>query len=185
MLIWREVETKTANISFIKDMMVLGMASMVESRDNSTGGHIMRTSDVIKVFTNRLIKYADRFKVTEDFLKKVIKAAPMHDLGKITVDDCILRKQGKFTEEEYEQMKRHAEEGEKIVNHILADVFDALVSKRCYKEEFSYEEAYEIIEESLGTHFDPELGKIFLECGTELEKLYDYWKKNEYSSVSY
>jgi len=55
----------------------------------------------------------------------------------------------------------------------LADVFDALVSKRCYKEAFSYEKAYEIIEESLGTHFDPKLGRIFLTCKEELEQLYE------------
>ena len=55
----------------------------------------------------------------------------------------------------------------------LADVFDALVSKRCYKEAFSYDEAFSIIEESLGEHFDPELGKIFLECRTELETFYN------------
>ena len=55
----------------------------------------------------------------------------------------------------------------------LADVFDALVSKRCYKEAFSYDKAFAIIEESLGEHFDPELGKVFLECREELEALYD------------
>ena len=55
----------------------------------------------------------------------------------------------------------------------LADVFDALVSKRCYKEAFSYDKAFSIIEESLGEHFDPELGKVFLECRPELERLYD------------
>ena len=55
----------------------------------------------------------------------------------------------------------------------LADVFDALVSKRCYKDAFSYDKAFEIIEESLGDHFDPELGKVFLECRPELEKIYN------------
>ena len=55
----------------------------------------------------------------------------------------------------------------------LADVFDALVSKRCYKEAFSYQKAFSIIEESLGEHFDPVLGKIFLECRTDLETLYN------------
>ena len=54
----------------------------------------------------------------------------------------------------------------------LADVFDALVSKRCYKEAFSYDQAFTIIEESLGQHFDPELGKLFMECRPELETLY-------------
>ena len=55
----------------------------------------------------------------------------------------------------------------------LADVFDALVSKRCYKDAFSYDEAFQIIEESLGQHFDPELGRIFMGCRSELEAIYD------------
>ena len=55
----------------------------------------------------------------------------------------------------------------------LADVFDALVSKRVYKEKYSYDKAFSIIEESSGTHFDPVLCKAFLECRPELEKLYD------------
>ncbi len=59
----------------------------------------------------------------------------------------------------------------------LADVFDALVSKRCYKESFGYDKAFQIIEESLGSHFDPELGKVFIECREDLEKLYDGYRE--------
>ena len=143
----------------------------------------------------------------------------MHDLGKIAVDDSILRKPGKFTPEEYEKMKKHAAEGAVIVKKILdetndkdferiavnvahyhhekwngegypehlkgteiplearimalADVFDALVSKRYYKDAYSYDDAFKIIEESIGSHFDPELGRIFLSVRPKLEELYD------------
>ena len=149
----------------------------------------------------------------------MVKAAPMHDLGKVAIDDVVLRKPGKYTDEEYAEMKRHSAEGARIVESILqgvedesfvavarnvayyhhekwngkgyptgkseteipiearimalADVFDALVSKRCYKEAFSYDEAFQIIEESLGQQFDPELGKVFMECRAELEAFYD------------
>ena len=54
----------------------------------------------------------------------------------------------------------------------LADVFDALVSKRCYKDAYSYDKAFSIIEESIGTRFDPILGRNFLLCRHELENLY-------------
>ena len=143
----------------------------------------------------------------------------MHDLGKIAVDDAILRKPGKFTDEEYEIMKKHSAEGARIIENVLsevddaefkqiakniahfyhekyngqgypdglketqiplearimalADVFDALVSKRCYKDTFSYDKAFSIIEESLGSHFDPVLGKIFISCRPKLEELYN------------
>ncbi len=213
----REVAAQTENIMHIKDMMVLGMADMVESRDNNTGGHIKRTSAVVGVFAKRLREADMQF--SERFLKQVEKAAPMHDLGKIAIDDRILRKPGRFTDEEYNEMKRHTTEGAEIVKDILlgvedddfveiaknvalyhhekyngkgyptgtagtdipvearimalADVFDALVSKRCYKEAFSYDKAFEIIENDLGEHFDPELGGIFLQCRSELERIYN------------
>ncbi|MBQ8931842.1 MAG: HD domain-containing protein [Ruminiclostridium sp.] len=212
----KEVAIKTADILHIKDMMVLGMADMVESRDNNTGGHIKRTSAIVKIFAEKLRSHCTELGISEKFLKQVEKAAPMHDLGKIAIDDAILRKPGKFTEEEFAEMKRHTTEGERIVTSILkgveddefveiarnvalyhhekwngkgypmgiageeipvearimalADVFDALVSKRCYKDAFSYDKAFSIIEEDLGTHFDPELGRIFLECREELIK---------------
>ncbi|MCL2810183.1 MAG: response regulator [Treponema sp.] len=49
----------------------------------------------------------------------------------------------------------------------IADVYDALVSVRSYKEAFSHEEAVRIIRESSGTHFDPKLVKLFLDCENE------------------
>jgi response regulator RpfG family c-di-GMP phosphodiesterase len=215
----KEVEEKTEHITFIKDMMVLGMAEMVESRDANTGGHIKRTSEVVHIFAERLMQCKEQFGLSEAFLKLVIKAAPMHDLGKVAIDDAVLRKPGKYTEEEYAEMKRHSAEGARIVESILqgveddafvevaknvayyhhekwngqgypigkagteipiearimalADVFDALVSKRCYKDAFSYDEAFRIIDESLGQHFDPDLGKVFMACRADLEAFYN------------
>lgn len=54
----------------------------------------------------------------------------------------------------------------------LADVFDALVSKRVYKEQFSFEKAFSIIEQSAGSHFDPYLCKQFLDCRDNLTAIY-------------
>ena len=215
----KEVNKQTAHILYIKDMMVFRMADMIEDRDSNTGGHVKRTSEVVKIFANKLIPYCKEFGFDSSFLALVEKAAPMHDLGKIAIEDAVLRKPGKYTEEEFAEMKRHTTEGARIVERVmygveddrfvqiakniahyhhekwngqgypcglsekdipvearimaLADVFDALVSKRCYKEAFSYEKAFEIIEESLGTHFDVELGRIFLTCKEELVMLYE------------
>ncbi len=52
----------------------------------------------------------------------------------------------------------------------LADVFDALISERCYKAPFTLDEAFKIIEESSGTHFDPHLVPLFLGLRTEIEE---------------
>ncbi len=52
----------------------------------------------------------------------------------------------------------------------VADVFDALTSKRCYKSAMSIDEAYRIIEESAGFHFDPVIAGAFIELRPEVEK---------------
>ena len=53
----------------------------------------------------------------------------------------------------------------------VADVFDALVSKRPYKEGFPIEKAMSIIREESGTHFDPQIVEVFLELRDELERI--------------
>ncbi|MBQ9119927.1 MAG: HD domain-containing protein [Lachnospiraceae bacterium] len=220
------VEEKTAHVLAIQNQMVLGMANMVENRDFNTGGHIKRTSKVVEILVNEWKNSMERrTPELEKFCSNVIKAAPMHDLGKIAVEDRILRKPGKYTEEEYCLMKVHSEIGEKIVETVLmgvedeefvqiakniahyhherwdgtgyperlrgeeiplearimalADVYDALVSRRCYKEKMSYEQAYRIMQESLGTHFDPEMGMVFLRCREKLEAYYDGVEREE------
>ena len=206
----------------LQDKLVIGMATMVEGRDNSTGGHIKRTSDVVRFLVEEMMK--DPLLTTNtSFYQNVIKAAPMHDLGKITIDDAILRKPGKFTPDEYAVMKSHAPNGAKIVNEILsntmdrsfeqiavnianfhherwdgkgypnglkgeeiplearimsvADVYDALVSKRVYKDEFSFEEANEIIVQNMGKQFDPGLEKYYIRARDKIENYYLESKK--------
>ncbi|MBE5926365.1 MAG: HD domain-containing protein [Lachnospiraceae bacterium] len=221
----KEVTAKTERIELLQDKLILGMSDMIESRDSNTGGHVKRTSLAIRIFLEELRKHKDKYKFDEQFFRNVIKAAPMHDLGKIGVDDRILRKPGKFTPEEFEEMKTHSSKGAKIVRQLLedvedddfceiainlthyhhekwngqgyprglkgplipiearimalADVFDALVSKRCYKEKMNFDEAFNIIEESLGSHFDPDLGKVFLECRPQLESFYIQMEEEE------
>ena len=213
----KEVAQKTDRIIALNDQLMIGMATMVESRDNSTGGHIRRTSAVVRMLTDAIRESGD-LQLTDQFCENIIKAAPMHDLGKIAVNDAILRKPGRFTPEEYEAMKTHAAEGARIVHEILADsddeelrriaenmahyhhermdgsgypdklkggeiplearvmaiadVYDALVSERVYKESYSFEKANQIILEGMGTQFDPKLKKYYEAARPKLEAYY-------------
>lgn len=54
----------------------------------------------------------------------------------------------------------------------VADVYDALVSKRCYKEPMSFEQAYSVMMESMGSHFDPQLEEVFVKSRGKLEEYY-------------
>ena len=53
----------------------------------------------------------------------------------------------------------------------IADVFDALVSKRVYKDAFPVDASLKIIKEEGGTHFDPRLADIFLDLKDEVDKI--------------
>ncbi|MCQ2241723.1 HD domain-containing phosphohydrolase [Treponema sp.] len=219
-----DVEIKTEKLLKIQNDILISMANIVESRDNNTGGHIARTSDVVRIFVGHLIEKNKYPQLTKEFSEHVIKAAPLHDFGKIAIPDAILNKPGKFEPSEYEVMKLHSAKGAVIVNKILdntddiefkniavnvahfhhekwngqgypeglkeyeipfearimalADVFDALVSRRVYKDSFDYDRAFKIVEESSGSHFDPELCSDFLECRTILENLYSSYNSN-------
>lgn len=212
-----EVETKTRRIVEMHDNLILSMATMVESRDNSTGGHIRRTSEGVKILIEEMRK-DDGNDLSDEFCRDIIKAAPMHDLGKIAVDDAVLRKPGRFTDEEFEKMKKHVAEGARIVHEILkdtdddhfrqiaenvahyhhervdgsgypeglkgdeiplearimavADVYDALVSKRVYKEKMSFEKADSIILDGMGSQFDESLRKYYEAARPKLEAFY-------------
>ena len=214
----QEAERQTKRAENLQGSVILGMASMIESRDNSTGGHINRTSATVQLFVDA-IKASGKFNRPETYWSNVINAAPLHDLGKIAVDDRILRKTSALSDEEYKEMQRHAAVGAEIVQQVLADVddkefvriasnvahyhhekydgsgypdglrgrmipfearimaladvFDALMSKRYYKEQMSYDQAFDIIKEGLGKHFDPDLGLIFLQMRDDLIILYD------------
>ena len=58
----------------------------------------------------------------------------------------------------------------------VADVFDALISKRVYKPAFSTEKAFGIIEEGLGTHFCPTIGRLFLDNKEEIVRIMNKYK---------
>lgn len=156
--------------------------------------------------------------MTDEKAQDIVRAAPTHDLGKITIDESILNKPGRFTDEEYEIMKTHAAKSGELVLIVLegvekerfvkvafnvarhhherwdgrgypdnlvgtmiplearimavADVYDALVSKRVYKEAMDFERARSIMVEGMGTQFDPNMKAVFLGCLDQLEEYY-------------
>ncbi len=196
-------------ISEMQEQMISGLANLIESRDMDTGEHISRTSAYVKL----LAEYARADGVYDEqlddrYISLLYTLAPMHDIGKIIISDNILKKPGKLTAEEFDEMKKHAAVGGTVVREVLngisdeeylsgasdiaschhewwdghgyplglsgeriplsarimaiADVFDALISKRCYKNAMPPEEAFRVIREESGTHFDPKLVEVFL-----------------------
>ena len=62
--------------------------------------------------------------IDEHFISLLYSLAPLHDVGKIVVSDQILKKPGKLTPEEFEEMKKHASAGGKVVRQILSGITD-------------------------------------------------------------
>jgi putative two-component system response regulator len=117
------ITARTERISNMQNAVIVGMANLIESRDKSTGQHVKNTQVYVEMIANALYEKG-LFKnvLTEEYKNNMIKAAPLHDVGKIKVPDAILTKPGKLTEEEFERIKTHVTEGAKIIDDILGDV---------------------------------------------------------------
>lgn len=112
-------------IKSMQSSVIMGVANLIESRDSNTGTHVKNTSNYVKMIVHAA-KDAGLYPeiITDSFVQTVISAAPLHDIGKISVPDYILRKPGKLTEEEFEVMKIHAAEGGKLIYEVIQDTND-------------------------------------------------------------
>lgn len=212
-----EVQHKVKELHEIQQQMIISFADIIASRDSVTGQHIKRTSRFVDIIVNSLMENSSYQEyMTVSFVEHMSLAAPLHDIGKISISDEILNKPGKFLPGEFALMKEHAALGGQILDKTLsclkdeiyyklarnmavghherwdgtgypnaqkgtqiplaarimavADVFDALISKRPYKEPFTLEEAYNIIREGSGTQFDPVIVEAFIRCWDKIEK---------------
>lgn len=203
-----KVREKTELIEHLQDVMMLAIAELVECRDENTGGHIKRTANYMKILLDEIVKsglYSDI--LTSDYVRDIIRSAPLHDVGKIGINDATLLKAGRLDDAEFEYMKNHAELGGQTIQRMInetnvesflyiakdmahyhhekwdgsgyprglkggeipisarimaiVDVYDALTTKRPYKEALSHEKALEIILEGKGKSFDPKIIEIF------------------------
>lgn len=210
---------RTLQLSELQDVAMVAMGALAESRDPETGNHIRRTQRYVKVLAIEVAKY-DKYKafLTPDVITSLYKSAPLHDIGKVGIEDSILLKPGKLTDEEFEEMKRHTTYGrdaiaaaetsidsadnflifakEIALSHqekwngsgypeglagediplsarlmAVADVYDALISKRVYKPAFSHQKAVDIITEGKGSHFEPLLVDCFLDIADEFAQV--------------
>ena len=205
---------------------IFAMSKLAESRDPETGEHLERMREYCRVLSEHLGKLS-RYRQTIDevFISNIYAASPLHDIGKVGIDDSVLLKPGQLSPEEWIIMKTHpligadtlrevdkehpgnalirmgidiAEshhekwdgtgypnnlKGEEIplVARILAlgDVYDALTSKRCYKDAFSHEKSKQIVVEGRESHFDPQVVDAFLETESEFKRIREYYQDSE------
>jgi putative two-component system response regulator len=192
-----------------RDAIIFGLAKLADSRDPETGDHLERIavySTTLAAALRRNPKYRER--ITPGFIQLIGISSALHDIGKVGIEDRILRKPGPLTAQERQRMQSHTNIGGACLREIelrlgssnflqmareiayahhehwdgkgypsgirdthiplaarivaIADVYDALSSRRVYKDAQPHEECVRIIKEDAGRKFDPELIEVWL-----------------------
>ena len=205
---------------------VEGLAKLAESRDPETGDHLVRMSMYSYILAQELYDsgiYQGEYK--SSFARHVFHFAPMHDIGKVGIEDSILLKPGQLSAEQWGEMRKHPVIGADVLRRCesqvnkagysmfkigieiaeghhekfdgtgypyqrkgteiplsarivaLADVFDALTSRRPYKEAWPVEKALQLLDEESGKHFDPDIVKAFK---TALPKIMEVYQQHKH-----
>lgn len=212
------IEERTAELARTRDVTILSMATLAETRDNETGAHILRTQRYVRILALHLKDHpAYQEELTDDNITLMFKSAPLHDVGKVGIPDAILLKPGKLTDDEFVIMKTHAQLGADALSvaerglgsnsflryareiaqthhekwdgsgypnglrgadiplsgrlMAVADVYDALISKRVYKPAFSHDKAMGILRDGAGTHFDPAMVAALDACEDQFKAI--------------
>jgi putative two-component system response regulator len=208
----KKVAERTRQIKEIQHVTIFALARLAESRDPDAGDHLDRIRLYSYILTRQLgtkDKYSDY--ITTKYINNVYHSSPLHDIGKVGINDSILLKPGKLSREEFDVMKTHTtiggktlEDAEKQLQYktksflsmgreiaychhekwngsgypfglkgekiplsarvlAVADVYDALTSKRVYKDAMGHDETRQMIVDQRGEHFDPEIVDVFIE----------------------
>ena len=214
------VQEKVKEISESQMATIFALARLTESRDDDTGKHLERVQAFSRLLLEKMsVKRTYGMEIGLEYIEAVEKASVLHDIGKIGIEDHILLKPGKLTEEEFDRMKDHTVIGGRTLSEVykqypgnkfvrlgieiasfhhekwdgsgypnglrgenipfsarvvaLADVYDAVRSKRVYKEKYNHKKVCNMISEIIGQHLDPVIVEVFLENEKEFENIYD------------
>lgn len=201
-----ELNEKNKELEILSNEAFEAIAKAVDVNDPYTAGHSRRVAQYSRMIAE-CMGYSDKD------LEEIYCAGLIHDVGKIGIDNGIINKQGKLSEEEYKEIKRHPLMGYEILKNIsirgkfaygakwhheridgngypdrlngenipeiakiisVADAYDAMTSKRSYRDIMSQEKVREQIVLGKGTQFDEEIATIMLEL---IDKDTDYTMK--------
>lgn len=222
-----QVKDKTKSLRQTLKVMLTSLAALAEYRDNETGMHIRRTQMIVHRLAQVLSKHPKFREIisSPDVVEYYATAAPLHDIGKVGIQDAILRKPGRLTDDEMRQMQVHTTLGHEVLMQAIkdlkdddnmgegrqmikiaanialshherwdgtgypnklkgeeipvsarlmavADVYDALVSPRVYKQAWTHDAAIQELKKESGTHFDPDVVEALCSFESELPEMY-------------
>ena len=204
----------------IKELFVGSLRALTNSidvKDRYTRGHSERVAYISRWIAERI---SEEEPLPPEQIHRIYLAGLLHDIGKMGIDESILRKKSRLTDLEYQRIKTHPAAGARILNEIkqmhdvipgvlyhhervdgkgypngladeqipligkiikIADSFDAMTSKRTYRNAMDIEDALLEIENGIGTQFDEKAARAFLDSD-----IYQLWEiiQNMFNSFS-
>ena len=200
--------TAQAQNAYRLHYFIIGIITdLIAGKDGYTGIHSVSVSKYMGILLKEMLLSGLNYGISMDDFELIMLSAQLHDMGKIGVPDAVLQKTGKYTDEEFMQMKNHTVyaanaiqkyayllPGSKFITYTfqmarshherfdgkgypdglkgsdipilarilaVADVYDALVSERSYKQPMTHEQAYNIITQGAGVQFNPQVVAAF------------------------
>lgn len=190
-----ELNVKNKELQELSKEIFEAIAKAIDVNDPYTAGHSRRVALYAKMI-------ASRMDFSDDEIEEIYYAGLIHDVGKLGIDNKIINKSGKLTDEEYAEIKRHPDFGYEILKGIsvkgkfadgamchheridgkgypegltgdkipllakiiaVADAYDAMTSKRSYRDVLPQAAVREQIEKGSGTQFDARVAHIMLD----------------------
>ena len=218
-----EIKQQIDENAKVSMMMTSVLSHIVEYRNNESGPHVIHVENITNMLIDEIERSSDKYCFSLEDKKNIVTASALHDIGKIGIDEKILNKPGKLTNEEFEVMKKHTLIGAEMIDNLdvykneplvhyihdicrwhherwdgrgypdklkgdeipicaqivaLADVYDALTSKRVYKDSYSHEEAIKMILNNECGSFNPILLNALKSCSYRLKNLREYVKNH-------
>lgn len=96
------------------------LSHIVEFRNGESGSHVIHINKLTDMLLKELVGITDRYDITGDDIELIATASALHDIGKIGIDDAILNKPGRLTDEEFEVMKTHTVLGARMLDDLDA-----------------------------------------------------------------
>lgn len=210
-LVTSQIQEKERNNHIIISIL----SEVVGLKNGESRKHILNVSRITELLLSRVMQRSSRYHLTRQDEALITNAAALHDIGKIGIDEKILNKPGKLTQEEFKIMKTHTLIGAKMIENLegfqeeplvkvtyaicrwhherwdgrgypdglkgdaipisaqivsLADVYDALTSKRVYKDAFAHEKAIQMILDGECGLFNPLLLDCLLDIKDQLKE---------------
>lgn len=127
-------KTKSLNDAYVKlkvreEVTLNLLAQVTDLRDHDTGNHIDRTTGCVRILVEDLLaRPSPKHMLTPLQAQDIIRSAKLHDLGKIATPDHVLLKPGKLSPEEFDVVKLHTTQGERLLADFIRQMDDSFLN---------------------------------------------------------